>query len=78
MEHQGEPVRRGLIVLAARVTGALAMLGSVVALVMCFVVVITAPEGGGVDFRLLYFVIAIAVLLPLGVFALQASRREGR
>lgn len=78
MEHRGKSARRGLIVLVARVLGALAMLGSVVALVMCFVVVITAPEGGGVDFRLLYFVIAIAVLLPLGVFALQASRRQSR
>ena len=71
-------MRRGLIVLAARVLGALAMLGSVVALVMCFVVVITAPEGGGVDFRLLYFLVATAALVPLGVLALQASRRQGR
>ena len=58
--------------------GAWATLGYVVALVMCFVVVITAPEGGGVDFRLLYFIVATAALVPLGVLALQASRCQGR
>lgn len=58
--------------------GAAALLGSVVALVMGFVVVIMAPEGGGVDFRLLYCVVALAALVPLGVTALQAARRQDR
>lgn len=66
--------RAGAVV--SRVLGLSALAGASVALVMCFVVPLTAPDGGGVDFSLFSYLLAVAVLVPVGVLALQRSQHS--
>lgn len=70
------PSLRHLRAIMTLMMGALAMLRAAVALAMCLVMAIVAPEGGGVDFRLAYLMVSLAVLILVDVAALQAGRRQ--
>ncbi|MCJ1715217.1 hypothetical protein [Curtobacterium sp. VKM Ac-2922] len=60
------------------VLGVAALVGGAVALAMCVFVVVTAGDGGGVDFALIYYLVAGAVLIAVGAAALTSRQPRQR